>query len=70
MLRAFKLIATAAFFTAAGSGVMAQPQKPRAVVELFTSQGCSSCPPADKLAVELAKDPGLVVLSMPVDYWD
>ncbi len=44
--------------------------EPRAVIELFTSQGCSSCPPADKLAGELAKDPSLVVMSLPVDYWD
>src|SRR5271170_1993807 len=43
---------------------------PRAVVELFTSQGCSSCPPADKMMGELAKDPSIVVLSMPIDYWD
>src|SRR5580698_6177356 len=43
---------------------------PRAVVELFTSQGCSSCPPADKLIGELAKDPSVVALSMPIDYWD
>lgn len=42
----------------------------RAVIELFTSQGCSSCPPADKLLGELAKDPSLVTLSLPVDYWD
>jgi hypothetical protein len=42
----------------------------RGVVELFTSQGCSSCPPADKLAGELAADPSLVVLSVPIDYWD
>lgn len=43
---------------------------PRAVVELFTSQGCSSCPPADKMLGELAKDPSLVALSLPIDYWD
>jgi hypothetical protein len=44
--------------------------EPRAVIELFTSQGCSSCPAADKLAGELARDPSLVVMSLPIDYWD
>jgi hypothetical protein len=48
---------------------VAQSQ-PKAVVELFTSQGCASCPPADALFAELAKDPRLIVLTMPVDYWD
>lgn len=43
---------------------------PRAVVELFTSQGCSSCPPADKVIGDLAKDPSIIALSMPIDYWD
>jgi hypothetical protein len=43
---------------------------PRAVVELFTSQGCSSCPPADKILGELDKDPSIIALSMPIDYWD
>jgi hypothetical protein len=42
----------------------------RAVVELFTSQGCSSCPPADELLAKLDKDPSIVALSFPVDYWD
>jgi hypothetical protein len=43
---------------------------PRAVIELFTSQGCSSCPAADKLLGELAADPSLVTVSLPIDYWD
>jgi hypothetical protein len=43
---------------------------PRAVVELFTSQGCSACPPADKIIGELAKDPNVIALSLPIDYWD
>ncbi len=42
----------------------------RALLELFTSQGCSSCPAADKLLGELAVDPSLVALSVPIDYWD
>jgi hypothetical protein len=43
---------------------------PRAVVELFTSQGCSSCPPADKIVGELAKDPDVIAISEPIHYWD
>jgi hypothetical protein len=44
--------------------------EPRAVIELFTSQGCSSCPPADKLLGDLAKDPTLIPLTLAIDYWD
>jgi len=40
------------------------------VVELFTSQGCSSCPPADKYLGELAKRPDLLALAFHVEYWN
>ena len=40
------------------------------LLELFTSQGCSSCPPADRLAARLAQETGLVVVSRPITYWD
>jgi hypothetical protein len=43
---------------------------PKGVLELFTSQGCSSCPPADKLLGEFADDPSIIALSLPIDIWD
>jgi len=50
--------------------VVAQAGEPRAVLELFTSQGCSSCPAADRLLGDFASDPSLIPLSVPIDYWD
>jgi hypothetical protein len=44
--------------------------RPLGVVELFTSQGCNSCPPADEFFAELAAKSDLVALSYHVDYWD
>jgi hypothetical protein len=41
-----------------------------AVLELFTSQGCSSCPPADALLGELAQRPEVIALAWHVDYWN
>jgi hypothetical protein len=48
----------------------AEEGKAPVVVELFTSQGCSSCPPADEILGDLARRPDIVALSLPVDYWD
>jgi hypothetical protein len=44
--------------------------RPKAVVELFTSQGCAQCPPADALLTSLAEEGDVVALAYHVDYWD
>ncbi len=58
-------VALAQGLTAAEAG-----GKRQVVVELFTSQGCSSCPPADALLGKLAERKDILALSLPVTYWD
>ncbi|MFI5015516.1 MAG: DUF1223 domain-containing protein [Hyphomicrobiales bacterium] len=64
------LFALASTAILCGVSFPAKAESVRQVIELFTSQGCNSCPPADRLAAELARDPATVVISLPVDYWD
>ncbi|MBW3560445.1 MAG: DUF1223 domain-containing protein [Proteobacteria bacterium] len=64
------LLALAALFAAGTAPVhAASPQQP-AVVELFTSQGCSSCPPANAAVTAIADRPDVLALSFGVTYWD
>jgi hypothetical protein len=65
-----RYVALAAVASALVTTLPAFAVEPRAVIELFTSQGCSSCPPADKLLGDLTKDPSLIPLTLAIDYWD
>ena len=60
---------TAAGLLATGGAAKAQSSHPK-VVELFTSEGCSSCPPANKNVLAMSQDPGILALSFSVTYWD
>ena len=54
----------------AGAQASATSAQVKAVYELYTSQGCSSCPAADELLTRLAKRDDVIALTLPVDYWD
>ncbi len=54
----------------AGGALAQTPAAPVQVVELFTSQGCSSCPPADVAVAAISARPDIVALSFGVTYWD
>jgi hypothetical protein len=63
----FRLLISAGFVFM--TGAVRAEHRP-AVVELFTSEGCSSCPPAEAYVGELAQRPDVLALSFHVDYWD
>ena len=65
-----KLITSLFFAATISFGAPAQADEAPILVELFTSQGCSSCPPADKLLHQLAARDDVVALALHVDYWD
>src|SRR4051812_30961894 len=64
------LIAGAGLLAARHVAAEGNPSNGPWAVELFTSQGCSSCPPADQNLGKLARRPDIVALSFHVDYWD
>jgi hypothetical protein len=65
------MIKTCLFFWLLAFAILpAAAQEHTIVAELFTSEGCSSCPPADALLAELATRPHVLALSFHVDYWD
>ncbi len=48
----------------------AGPAREPVVVELYTAQGCADCPKANDLLIKLSEEPGVIALTLPVDYWD
>ena len=65
-----RLAALLGFALAVPTSAWAEPPGPLVVVELFTSQGCSSCPPADALLSELTRRPDILPLAFHVTYWN
>ncbi len=71
MKKLFLPLAALAFASVSTSSMAAETAaKPTHVVELFTSQGCSSCPPANRFVTKLSENADTLVLSYGVTYWD
>ena len=71
-MKSFSIVSAtlAAALVAAPAAAAEVRDHPKAVIELFTSQGCSSCPKADARLGDLGKQPDLITLAYHVDYWD
>ncbi len=69
-IRSLTCALAAAISMAAPGAVSAGAEGPPTVVELFTSQSCYSCPPAEAFLGELAQQPSVIALEFHVDYWD
>ncbi|SFM26785.1 DUF1223 domain-containing protein [Methylobacterium pseudosasicola] len=66
----FRALCAAGLVCAVSASAQARAEPIRAVVELFTSQGCGACRSADPIIRDLARQPGVVALTLPVTYWD
>jgi len=64
------MITSLALTASLWAGVVSGEQMNGTVIELYTSQGCSSCPPADAMLAELATRDDVIPLALHVDYWD
>jgi hypothetical protein len=69
LTRCLSVVLGAAVVWVAGAEAVSA-QKKRAVIELFTSQGCAACPAADRLLTQLAQRDDVIALTLAVSYWD
>ncbi|HYM36187.1 MAG TPA: DUF1223 domain-containing protein [Steroidobacteraceae bacterium] len=69
VLGAILLVAMSTVYAAESCSTRSAVSVPT-VIELYTSEGCNSCPPADQWLSRLKSDPGIVALAFHVDYWD
>jgi len=70
MRRIHQILTTTALSFSAGIAAPAYAEQRPVVVELYTSQGCSSCPPADEILSSLNGRDDVIAIALHVDYWD